>query len=60
MNEVRIKELESRKLEAEQKVIYLESYCSGRNFCDVVNEHKLIEGNKQVIINIDSLISKLN
>tara|TARA_R110000737_G_scaffold347076_1_gene377829 strand:+ start:895 stop:1077 length:183 start_codon:yes stop_codon:yes gene_type:complete len=60
MNEVRIKELESIKKEAKEKVAYLEYYCSGRNFCDVVLEHKLIEGNKQVIINIDSLISKLN
>ena len=60
MNKIRIKDLEAQKLEAQQKISYLENYTSGRDFSDVVDEHKLIELNKQTIIHIEGLIKKLS
>ena len=60
MNKIRITELQSRKLEAQQKIEYLETYTSGRELCNVLHEIELIEKNKQCIINIDGLIKKLS
>ena len=59
MNKVRISELNCLKLEAEQKIDYIKDYVKGKDFCTVVNEHKLIQLNKQVVLNIVSLINKL-
>ena len=59
MNKVRIRELNLLKAEAEQKIEYLEYYCEGQNFCNVIEQKKLIEDNKQVIKNIEGLTKKL-
>ena len=59
MNKVRISELNCLKLEAEQKIAYIKDYVKGKDFCAVINEHKLIQLNKQVVVNIVSLINKL-
>ena len=59
MNKVRIRELNLLKAEAEQKIEYLESYCEGQNFCNIIEQKKQIEDNKQVIKNIEGLTKKL-
>ena len=59
MNEVRIKELESLKLEASKTIDYLEGYVSSRQICNVGYEIKQIKRNKQVVQNLSDLINKL-
>ena len=59
MNKVRIRELNLLKEEAKQKIAYLEDYCEGQNFCNIIEQKKQIENNKQTIKNIDGFIKKL-
>ena len=59
MNKIKINDLQSLKLEAEQNLVKLNEYITGKEFCNTVHEHTLIEKNKQCIINCDRLIKTL-
>tara|TARA_R110000851_G_scaffold107231_10_gene227287 strand:+ start:1138 stop:1323 length:186 start_codon:yes stop_codon:yes gene_type:complete len=60
MNKQRIKELESLKKEAEQKIVYFKDFIQGKPLCERLKFGVKIEGEEQVIVNINVLIKKLS